>query len=108
MTIAIHEPSNSLIVTAPEQLFQEVSQLVKLIDARSVQSVEIISSSKAAAIQAKLQQLFSGGRGTSGGRPGVSVRTAPSPSRARSFPQPAGRPSGASPSRRSPRNSRGS
>ena len=49
MTIAIHEPSNSLIVTAPEQLFQEVSQLVKLIDARSVQSVEIISSSKAAA-----------------------------------------------------------
>ena len=40
MTIAIHEPSNSLIVTAPEQLFKEVEQLVELIDIRSEQRLQ--------------------------------------------------------------------
>ncbi|MEC9094327.1 MAG: secretin N-terminal domain-containing protein, partial [Planctomycetota bacterium] len=42
MTIAVHERTNSLIVTAPQALFQKVEQLAKLIDARSVQKVEII------------------------------------------------------------------
>lgn len=50
MTIAVHEPSNSLIVTAPEQLFKEVEKLAKLIDSRSRQTVEII----------KLPRNFSG------------------------------------------------
>ena len=50
MTIAVHEQSNSLIVTAPEQLFKEVEKLAKLIDSRSRQTVEII----------KLPRNFSG------------------------------------------------
>ncbi len=50
MTIAVHEPSNSLIVTAPEQLFKEVEKLAKLIDSRSRQTVEIL----------KLPRSFSG------------------------------------------------
>ena len=33
---------NSLIITAPEQLFKEVERLAKVIDARSKQSIEII------------------------------------------------------------------
>ncbi len=55
MTIAIHEPSNSLIVTAPDQLFQEVEQLVKAIDQRSQQTVEVLSSSNAILLQSILQ-----------------------------------------------------
>ena len=73
MTIAIHEPSNSLIVTAPDQLFSEVEQLVELVDARSVQSMEIITSTSAPAIQARLQEIFSGGGSSS--RPSVTTRT---------------------------------
>ena len=46
MTIAVHEPSNSLIVTAPEQLFQEVEQLVKLIDSRSEEDVQVITNNQ--------------------------------------------------------------
>ena len=44
MTIAIHDPSNSLIVTAPDQLFEEVERLAKLIDTRSEQRVEVVSA----------------------------------------------------------------
>ncbi len=74
MTIAIHEPSNSLIVTAPAQLFSEVQQLVDIVDARSVQSMEIITSTSAPAIQAKLQEIFSAGGGNSS-RPSITTRT---------------------------------
>ena len=42
MTLAVHEPSNSLIITAPDQLFVEVEQLAKLIDKRAEQSMEIV------------------------------------------------------------------
>ena len=81
MTIAIHEPSNSLIVTAPEQLFSEVQQLVDIVDARSVQAMEIITSTSAPAIQARLQQIFSGSGGGNASRPSVTTRTvSPRPS----------------------------
>ena len=68
MTIAVHEPSNSLIVTAPEQLFKEIELLVKLVDTRSEQTTQVISSSNGSAIQPKLQQILYG-TGTSGARP---------------------------------------
>lgn len=55
MTIAIHEPSNSLIITAPDQLFSEVEQLVQRIDTRSEQTVEILAPSNAAVLQSILQ-----------------------------------------------------
>ncbi|PHR89228.1 MAG: general secretion pathway protein [Blastopirellula sp.] len=68
MTIAVHEPSNSLIVTAPEQLFKEIEQLVKLVDTRSEQTTHVISSSNASIIQPQLQQILYG-TGTSSARP---------------------------------------
>ena len=43
MTIAVHEQGNSLIITAPEPLFKEVEELVKVIDTRARQSIRIMS-----------------------------------------------------------------
>jgi hypothetical protein len=42
MTVAVHEPSNSLIITAPDALFAEVENLVKMVDTRSEQDVQVI------------------------------------------------------------------
>jgi len=79
MTIAVHEPSNSLIVTAPDQLFKEVEQLAKAIDTRNEQAVEIIPIN-AAAIRSMLQQGFFGGTRRGGGRTGSAPPQSPSPS----------------------------
>ena len=107
MTIAIHEPSNSLIVTAPAQLFSEVEQLVEIVDARSVQSMEIITSTSAPAIQARLQEIFSGGRGGNSSRQSVTTRTAsPRPNSSRGSSRSSGNDSRGSQS--SSRGSRGS
>lgn len=57
MTIAVHEPSNSLIITAQDSLFREVEQLVKLIDARDERVTEIIAVEDRAAIEA-LRSVF--------------------------------------------------
>lgn len=59
MTVAVHEASNSLIVTAPEQLFREVEQLARLIDARSQKSVRIVKVPGSVAIES-LRQILSG------------------------------------------------
>jgi type II secretory pathway component GspD/PulD (secretin) len=56
MTVAVHEPSNSLIVTAPDQLFEEVQKLVEAIDQRSQQTVEFVSPGNTALLQAMLGQ----------------------------------------------------
>lgn len=68
MTIAVHEASNSLIVTAPEQLFSEVEKLAKLIDARSEQTVEILAPSNSAALQAIFQPQSSSSSSSSSSR----------------------------------------
>jgi len=68
MTIAVHEASNSLIVTAPEQLFLEVEQLAKKIDLRSQQSVRVIQLPGGAAYDS-LKEIF-------GGRPSSTVQRA--------------------------------
>lgn len=60
MTIAVHEPSNSLIVTAPDHLFREVEQLAKVIDSRSQKSVRLVKVPDSVAIES-LQEIFSGG-----------------------------------------------
>lgn len=65
MTIAVHEPSNSLIVTAPAQLFAEVEKLAKLIDTRSEQSVRIINMPNGVPQAQLIQQIF-GDRVTTG------------------------------------------
>lgn len=62
MTIAVHEQSNSLIVTAPDQLFEEVEELAKSIDSRSEQSVEIVATTNATMLKS-----FFGGETASGG-----------------------------------------
>ena len=66
MTIAVHEPSNSLIVTAPDHLFREVEQLAKVIDQRSQKSVRIVKVPETVAIES-LQEIFSGGVRTGSG-----------------------------------------
>jgi len=78
MTIAVHEPSNSLIVTAPEQLFKEVEQLAKAIDSRNEHAVEIISVD-AEAVRTMLQRGFFGEAKASGGRAGASSPQVPRP-----------------------------
>jgi type II secretory pathway component GspD/PulD (secretin) len=60
MTIALHEPSNSLIVTAPDQLFDEVERLVRTIDARGAEAVEVISPVNGELVGSVLQQVLFG------------------------------------------------
>jgi type II secretory pathway component GspD/PulD (secretin) len=57
MTIAVHEASNSLIVTAPEQLFKEVEKLAQVVDRRSEQTVRIINMENVPQAQL-IQQIF--------------------------------------------------
>ena len=88
MTIAVHEPSNSLIVTAPAQLFKQVEQLVMLLDVRSEQTVDVITTTNAAGIHSKLRQVLFGET------PSSSVRSgAPSPPVRSPSPPPASTPS---------------
>lgn len=47
MTIAVHEASNSLIITAPDQLFGEVRELVDTLDRRSEQAMEVVAGGSA-------------------------------------------------------------
>ena len=54
MTIAVHEPSNSLIVTAPEPLFLQVERLAKMIDERSEETVELLTPVNGSVLQAIL------------------------------------------------------
>lgn len=45
MAVAVHESSNSLVITAPDSLFAEVESLVETVDRRSERSVRVISAS---------------------------------------------------------------
>jgi hypothetical protein len=76
LTIAVHEPSNSLIVTAPEQLFKEIEALAKMIDSRNEQAVDVLQLSNPSQVEF-LQQFLSGrNRSGSGGR-GITPSGAP-------------------------------
>ncbi len=59
-TVAVHEASNSLIVTAPDQLFSEIEKLVDVIDSRGEKYVEVITPSNGAVYEAVLQQVLLG------------------------------------------------
>ncbi len=54
ITLAVHSPSNSLIITAPDDLLREVESLVKTIDLGSEQVVEVVSSSNTPLIESVL------------------------------------------------------
>lgn len=60
MTIAVHEPSNSLIITAPDPLFAEAEKLAKEIDSRGQQYVEVIAPPNGAVFEAVLQEVLLG------------------------------------------------
>lgn len=61
MTIAVHDRSNSLIVTAPDQLFKEVELLAQLIDSRSKEKVKVIDLPDGVELDT-LQRILSGER----------------------------------------------
>ena len=65
MTIAVHEPSNSLVVTAPEQMFLEVEKLAKSIDTRGEQTVKVVSPANGLLYESMLQQVLLGQEPTS-------------------------------------------
>ncbi len=83
MTIAVHEPSNSLIITAPEPLFREAEQLALLIDSRSEETVEVLTIQNAAGREL-LNQFLSGS--------GASARTGSRTSSRPTSPQRSGTP----------------
>ncbi len=79
MTIAVHEPSNSLIVTAPEQLLIEVEKLAMSIDERGKQTIEVIAPLNGELIESVLQEVLLGTPATKSGRSSTSYsRPAPS------------------------------
>ena len=43
MTIAVDRQSNSVIVTAPDPLAEEVEQLVQAIDQKGAQSIQVLN-----------------------------------------------------------------
>ena len=57
MTVAAHEPSNSLVITAPDALFAEVEALVKSIDSMSEQVVEVIPAKAGVDLETILRTL---------------------------------------------------
>jgi len=60
MTVAIHEPSNSLVITAPDSLFAEVEALVRSIDTRGEQVVEVIPAAQGVDLEMILRSLQTG------------------------------------------------
>jgi len=57
MTVAAHEPSNSIVITAPDALFAEVELLVKSIDSKSEQVVEVIPAKDGVDLEMILRTL---------------------------------------------------
>ena len=82
MTLAVHESSNALIVTAPDPLFQEVEKLAKTIDERAKQSIEVVTPLNGEVFEAVLQQMMLGQESTN--RSSSSSRSTRSASSSRS------------------------
>lgn len=79
MLIAVHEPSNSLIVTAAEGLYVKVEQLAKALDGQSEQTIEVFTPVNGPAMESMLRQVILGFEGTTE-RPTAS-RSRPTSSR---------------------------
>ncbi|HBJ34182.1 MAG TPA: hypothetical protein DDZ51_05340, partial [Planctomycetaceae bacterium] len=52
-----HEPSNSIVITAPDALFAEVESLIKSIDTMSEQVVEVIPAKDGVDLETILRTL---------------------------------------------------
>ncbi len=57
MAIAIHEASNSIVITCPDALFEEVGKLIESIDQRSEQIVEVILPPAGVEVESILKAL---------------------------------------------------
>jgi type II secretory pathway component GspD/PulD (secretin) len=86
MTIAVHEASNSLIVTAPEQLFQEVEKLATELDSRGAQTIEVIAPINGVLLESVLQEVLLGEAPTSSAGSGDRNRSSSSATRPSSVP----------------------
>ena len=91
MTIAVHEPSNSLVVTAPDQLFEEVERLVKVIDFRGEQTIEVVAPANGLVYETLLQQVMLGEEGSASRRPSSSSSRSTSSSSSSRSTKPTGR-----------------
>jgi type II secretory pathway component GspD/PulD (secretin) len=60
MTVAVHEPSNSLVITAPDALFAEVEALIRSVDQRGERVIEVIPAAQGVDLESILRQLQSG------------------------------------------------
>ena len=94
MTVAVHEPSNSLVITAPEQLFDEVERLVKAIDVRAEQTVQVVAPANGAIFETLLQQVMLGEAGASKGRSSTASKSPSSTTSSSSSSSKAAKPSG--------------
>ena len=79
MSMAVNETNNSLIIRAPEQLFQEVSELIQLIDKNATQVTQIISigSLNLAALRRALQGVSRGSRARFDPNSNLDTKTQP-------------------------------
>ena len=68
MTVAVHEPSNSLIVTAPQTLFEQVEKLCKSLDAKAEQEVQVIAPVNAELYGSLIEQIITGESTNTGSR----------------------------------------
>ncbi len=57
MTVAVHESSNSLVITAPDALFAEVEELIRSVDIRSEQVTEVIPAAAGVDLETILRTL---------------------------------------------------
>jgi len=57
MTVAVHESSNSLVITAPDALFAEVEALIQSVDIRSEQVTEVIPAAAGVDLETILRTL---------------------------------------------------
>lgn len=58
MTIAVHEASNSLIVTGPPQLFARAKRLAEMVDQRGEQTIQILSPADPLVVESALLRLM--------------------------------------------------
>lgn len=58
MTLAVHTPSNSLIITAPDQLFAEVEKLIKSVDTKSEQVIQVIPAGAGVDMDAIMERVM--------------------------------------------------
>lgn len=65
LAVAVHEPSNSLIITAPDFLFSQVESLVQTIDKRGEQAISVVAPGSSAAFGDVLEEFLGDGSGAS-------------------------------------------